>query len=339
MDSRMIIYQTEEGGTAIETRLEGDTVWLSQIQIAELYQKGRTTISEHIKHIFEEGELDEEVVCRNFRHTTSHGAIEGKTQEREVKYYNLELIIAVGYRVRSLQGTKFRQWATARLNEYLVKGFTMNDDLLKQAGGGNYFDELLARIRDIRSSEKVFWRKVLDIYSTSVDYDPKAQVSQLFFKTVQNKMHWAAHGHTAAELIYQRIAADKPHLGLTNFKGVSPTKQEIQTAKNYLTEEELDVLNRVVTAYLELAELQALNRKPMYMADWITRLDEFIRMTGNDVLDHTGLVSHNQMLDKAQVEYEKYKEIIKNDLSKVERDFVQFINQTGKVLEHKKKTK
>lgn len=339
MDSRMIIYQTEEGGTAIETRLEGDTVWLSQIQIAELYQKGRTTISEHIKHIFEEGELDEEVVCRKFRHTTSHGAIEGKTQEREVKYYNLELIIAVGYRVRSLQGTKFRQWATARLNEYLVKGFTMNDDLLKQAGGGNYFDELLARIRDIRSSEKVFWRKVLDIYSTSVDYDPKAQVSQLFFKTVQNKMHWAAHGHTAAELIYQRIAADKPHLGLTNFKGVSPTKQEIQTAKNYLTEEELDVLNRVVTAYLELAELQALNRKPMYMADWITRLDEFIRMTGNDVLDHTGLVSHNQMLDKAEVEYEKYKEIIKNDLSKVERDFVQFINQTGKVLEHKKKTK
>lgn len=339
MDSRMIIYQTEEGGTAIETRLEGDTVWLSQIQIAELYQKGRTTISEHIKHIFEEGELDEEVVCRKFRHTTSHGAIEGKTQEREVKYYNLELIIAVGYRVRSLQGTKFRQWATARLNEYLVKGFTMNDDLLKQAGGGNYFDELLARIRDIRSSEKVFWRKVLDIYSTSVDYDPKAQVSQLFFKTVQNKMHWAAHGHTAAELIYQRIAADKPHLGLTNFKGVSPTKQEIQTAKNYLTEEELDVLNRVVTAYLELAELQALNRKPMYMADWITRLDEFIRMTGNDVLDHTGLVSHNQMLDKAQVEYAKYKEIIKNDLSKVERDFVQFINQTSKVLEHKKKTK
>lgn len=339
MDSRMIIYQTEEGGTAIETRLEGDTVWLSQIQIAELYQKGRTTISEHIKHIFEEGELDEEVVCRKFRHTTSHGAIEGKTQEREVKYYNLELIIAVGYRVRSLQGTKFRQWATARLNEYLVKGFTMNDDLLKQAGGGNYFDELLARIRDIRSSEKVFWRKVLDIYSTSVDYDPKAQVSQLFFKTVQNKMHWAAHGHTAAELIYQRIAADKLHLGLTNFKGVSPTKQEIQTAKNYLTEEELDVLNRVVTAYLELAELQALNRKPMYMADWITRLDEFIRMTGNDVLDHTGLVSHNQMLDKAEVEYEKYKEIIKNDLSKVERDFVQFINQTGKVLEHKKKTK
>ncbi len=339
MDSRMIIYQTEEGGTAIETRLEGDTVWLSQIQIAELYQKGRTTISEHIKHIFEEGELDEEVVSRKFRHTTSHGAIEGKTKEREVKYYNLELIIAVGYRVRSLQGTKFRQWATARLNEYLVKGFTMNDDLLKQAGGGNYFDELLARIRDIRSSEKVFWRKVLDIYSTSVDYDPKAQVSQLFFKTVQNKMHWAAHGHTAAELIYQRIAADKPHLGLTNFKGVSPTKQEIQTAKNYLTEEELDVLNRVVTAYLELAELQALNRKPMYMADWITRLDEFIRMTGNDVLDHAGLVSHNQMLDKAQVEYAKYKEIIKNDLSKVERDFVQFINQTSKVLEHKKKTK
>lgn len=339
MESSIIIYQTDDGGTAIETRLEGETVWLSQVQIAELYQKGRTTISEHITHIFEEGELDEEVVCRNFRHTTSHGAIEGKTQEREVKYYNLDMIIAIGYRVRSLQGTKFRQWATARLKEYIVKGFTMNDDLLKQAGGGNYFDELLGRIRDIRSSEKVFWRKVLDIYSTSVDYDPKAEVSQLFFKTVQNKMHWAAHGNTAAELIYKRIDADQAHLGLTNFKGVSPTKQEIHTAKNYLSEEELNVLNRVVTAYLELAELQALNRKPMYMTNWTTRLDEFIRMTGNEVLEHAGVVSHNQMLDKANAEYAKYKEMIKNDLSKVERDFVQFIDQTGKVLEHKKKTK
>lgn len=335
--SNLLIYQSEDGVTRIETRLENETVWLTQAQMADLFQKGRTTITEHIKHIFEEGELEEEVVCRYFRHTTQHGAIEDKTQEREVKYYNLDVIISVGYRVKSHQGTKFRQWATVRLREYIVKGFTMNDELLKQAGGGNYFDELLARIRDIRSSEKVFWRKVLDIYATSIDYDPKSEVSQHFFKTVQNKMHFAAHGNTAAEIIYKRIDADKPNLGLTNFKGEQPNKQEIQVAKNYLTEEELNILNRTVTAYLELAELQALNRKPMYMQDWITRLDEFLRMVGNEVLQHAGAVSHDQAVKKAELEYAKYKEKSKNELSKVEKDFVAFIDTTAKSLESKKK--
>jgi len=333
--SNLLIYQSEDGVTRIETRLENETVWLTQAQMADLFQKGRTTITEHIKHIFEEGELEEEVVCRYFRHTTQHGAIEDKTQEREVKYYNLDVIISVGYRVKSHQGTKFRQWATARLREYIVKGFTMNDELLKQAGGGNYFDELLARIRDIRSSEKVFWRKVLDIYATSIDYDPKTEISQHFFKTVQNKMHFAAHGNTAAEIIYKRIDADKPNLGLTNFKGEQPSKQEIQVAKNYLTEEELNMLNRTVTAYLELAELQALNRKPMYMQDWITRLDEFLRMVGNEVLQHAGAVSHDQAVKKAVLEYAKYKEKTKNELSKVEKDFVAFIDTTAKSLERK----
>lgn len=335
--SNLLIYQSEDGVTRIETRLENETVWLTQAQMADLFQKGRTTITEHIKHIFEEGELEEEVVCRYFRHTTQHGAIEDKTQEREVKYYNLDVIISVGYRVKSHQGTKFRQWATVRLREYIVKGFTMNDELLKQAGGGNYFDELLARIRDIRSSEKVFWRKVLDIYATSIDYDPKTEVSQHFFKTVQNKMHFAAHGNTAAEIIYKRIDADKPNLGLTNFKGEQPNKQEIQIAKNSLTEEELNILNRTVTAYLELAELQALNRKPMYMQDWITRLDEFLRMVGNEVLQHAGAVSHDQAVKKAVLEYAKYKEKTKNELSKVEKDFVAFIDTTAKSLESKKK--
>lgn len=335
--SNLLIYQSEDGVTRIETRLEGETVWLTQAQMADLFQKGRTTITEHIKHIFEEGELEEEVVCRKYRHTTQHGAIEDKMQEREVKYYNLDVIISVGYRVKSHQGTKFRQWATARLREYIVKGFTMNDELLKQAGGGNYFDELLGRIRDIRSSEKVFWRKVLDIYATSIDYDPRADVSQHFFKTVQNKMHFAAHGNTAAEVIYKRIDADKPNLGLTNFKGEQPNKQEIQVAKNYLTEEELNILNRTVTAYLELAELQALNRKPMYMQDWITRLDDFLRMVGDEILQHAGAISHDQAVKKAELEYAKYKEKTKNELSRVEKDFVAFIDTTAKSLESKNK--
>ena len=329
--SNLLIYQSEDGVTRIETRLEGETVWLTQAQLCELFQKSKATISEHIKHIFEEGELEEISVVRKFRTTATDG------KNYEMTYYNLDVIISVGYRVKSHQGTKFRQWATARLREYIVKGFTMNDELLKQAGGGNYFDELLARIRDIRSSEKVFWRKVLDIYATSIDYDPKTEVSQNFFKTVQNKMHFAAHGNTAAEIIYKRIDADKPNLGLTNFKGEQPSKQEIQVAKNYLTEEELNILNRTVTAYLELAELQALNRKPMYMQDWITRLDDFLRMVGNEVLQHAGAVSHDQAVKKAELEYAKYKEKTKNELSKVEKDFVAFIDTTAKSLERKKK--
>ncbi len=334
--SEIIIYQTEDGATKIQTRLENETVWLTQAQMAELFGKGRTTITEHIQNIFTEGELIETMVCREFRHTTQHGAIEGKTQQQLVKYYNLDVIISVGYRVKSLQGTKFRQWATARLKEYIVKGFTMNDEMLKQAGGGNYFEELLARIRDIRSSEKVFWRKVLDIYATSIDYDPKTENSVLFFQTIQNKMHWAAHGHTAAEIIYQRIDSQKPNLGLTNFKGLKPTKQEIEIAKNYLNEDEMNILNRMVTAYLDLAEIQALNRKPMYMISWIEKLDEFINITGNDILKHSGKISHQHAIDKANAEYEKYKAQTKNDLSEAEKHFIEKLEITAKKLNIKK---
>ncbi|MBB2145169.1 cell filamentation protein Fic [Pedobacter sp. LMG 31464] len=326
MNSELILYQTEDGQTKIQTRLEDETVWLTQAQLMELFGKAKSTISEHLKNIFEEGELNEHSVVRNFRITATDG------KDYQTNHYNLDVIISVGYRVKSLQGTKFRQWATARLREYLVKGFTMNDELLKQAGGGDYFEELLARIRDIRSSEKVFWRKVLDVYATSIDYDPHTETSQTFFKTIQNKMHWAAHGQTAAEIVYSRIDAAKPFLGLTNFIGVQPTQQEIAVAKNYLNEQELNLLNRIVTAYLEVAELQALNRKPMHMQDWLQRVDDFLQMTGNDILTHAGTVSHQQALNKAKEEYSNYKESLQNELSKVEQDFVQHLEQTTKQL-------
>jgi hypothetical protein len=324
--SSILIYQTEDGKTKIETRLQQETVWLTQAQLCELFQKSKATISEHIKNVFEEGELDMNSVVRNFRTTAADG------KSYDTNFYNLDVIISVGYRVKSLQGTKFRQWATARLREYIVKGFAMNDELLKQAGGGNYFEELLSRIRDIRSSEKVFWRKVLDIYATSIDYDPKSELSTLFFQTVQNKIHWAAHGSTAAEVIYKRIDASKPNLGLTTFKGSKPTKQETEIAKNYLNEDELNLLNRIVTAYLELAELQALNRKPMYMKDWIARLDDFIRMTGIDILENAGTISHQQAIQKAKKEYEQYKVLIANELSTVEKDFIKQIEAKSKKL-------
>ncbi|SHI34526.1 Uncharacterized conserved protein [Tangfeifania diversioriginum] len=335
-NSEILLYQTEDGQTKIDVRLEDETVWLSQTQMGELFQKERSVITKHINNVFKEGELEEEKVCANFAHTTQHGAIKGKTQIQNLKLYNLDVIISVGYRVKSHQGTKFRQWATARLKEYIVKGFTMNDDLLKQAGGGNYFDELLARIRDIRSSEKVFWRKVLDIYATSIDYDPSLEMSVLFFKTVQNKMHWAAHGHTAAEIIYKRVDSGKPHLGLSNFKGKKPTKEETAIAKNYLTEKELDILNRIVTAYLELAEIQALNQEPMYMKDWIDQLESFLKMTRKEILNHSGKISHEQALQKAHAEYEKYKELTKNELSEVEKHFLEQITDTTKKLKNKK---
>ncbi|MCD8544623.1 MAG: virulence RhuM family protein [Sulfurospirillum cavolei] len=253
-----------------------------------------------------------------------------------MNYYNLDVIISVGYRVKSLQGTKFRQWATARLKEYIVKGFTMNDELLKRAGGGNYFEELLARIRDIRSSEKIFWRKVLDIYATSIDYDPKAEQSILFFQTVQNKMHWAVHGNTAAELVYERADSTKPYMGLTHFKGTHPTRQEVSVAKNYLNEDELNLLNRMVTAYIEVAEIQAMSQTPMYMNDWIKRLDEFLKMTGKDILEHAGKMSHDKATQKAYDEYEKYKEKTKNELSRVEQDFIAYIDTTAKMLKKAK---
>jgi len=325
-NSNLLIYQTDDGKTKIQTRLENETVWLTQAQLCELFQKSKSTISGHISNIFEEDELEENQVVRNIRTTADDG------KNYNVKFYNLDVIISVGYRVKSLQGTKFRQWATARLREYIVKGFAMNDELLKEAGGGDYFDELLARIRDIRSSEKVFWRKVLDIYSTSVDYDPKSEMSILFFQTVQNKMHWAASGATAAEIVYARADASKPNMGLTSFKGGKPTKHEAEIAKNYLDAKELDVLNRVVTAYLEVAELQALNRKPMYMKDWIERLDEFLKMTGNEVLGHAGKISHKTAINKASKEYLAYKEQTKNELSKVEEDFIKQMDDATKQI-------
>lgn len=323
-NSQILIYQTEDGKTKIQARLENETIWLTIEQMAELFQKAKSTINEHILNIYKERELERETSMRKI------GISDFST--KPTNFYNLDVIISVGYRVKSLQGTKFRQWATARLREYIVKGFTMNDDLLKEAGGANYFDELLARIRDIRSSEKVFWRKILDIYATSIDYDPKTELSFNFFKTVQNKMHWAVHGQTAAEVIYQRIDSKKPNLGLTNFKGNKPTRKETEVAKNYLNEKELDVLNRMVTAYLELAELQALNRKPMYMKDWVSKLDDFLTITGNDILSHAGKISHQKALGKAHTEYEKYKELIKNELSKAEQDFIKQIDNTSKKL-------
>lgn len=327
-NSEIIIYTSEDGLTKIQTRLENETVWLTQAQMAELFAKDRTVITKHINNVFEENELDEKSNVQILHIANS---------DKPVKFYTLDVIISVGYRVKSHQGTKFRQWATARLREYIVKGFTMNDEMLKQAGGGNYFEELLARIRDIRSSEKVFWRKVLDIYATSIDYDPKAENSLLFFQTIQNKMHWAAHGHTAAEIIYQRIDATKTNLGLTHTKGKKPTKQETEIAKNYLNEEELNILNRMVTAYLDLAEIQALNRKPMYMTTWITKLDEFITITGNEILSHSGTISHQQAISKAHAEYEKYKAQTQNDLSQVEQHFIANIETTAKSLNPKTK--
>jgi hypothetical protein len=329
-NSQLIIYQTEDGKVKIETHFENETVWLSAGQIAELFQRDRTVVTKHIRNLFKEGELIEELVCANFAHTTQHGAIEGKTQTKNIKYYNLDVIISVGYRVKSHRGVHFRKWATALIKEYLIKGFVMNDELLKEAGGGNYFDELLARIRDIRSSEKVFWRKVLDIYATSIDYDPNTEQSVMFFKTVQNKMHWASHGETAAETIYKRVDSSKENIGLTNFKGEIPTKKEVEIAKNYLTEEELNILNRMVTAYLEIAEIQALDQTPMYMADWIKQLDTFLKMTNKDILKHSGTISHQKAIEKAHSEYKIYKEKIKNRITQVEKDFIKQIEDKAK---------
>ena len=305
MKSEIIIYQTEDGKTKIETHFENDTVWLTQAQISELFQKERSVVTKHINNIFSEGELDEQ---SNVQILHIGGS------DRPVRFYNLDVIISVGYRVKSHRGVQFRKWATGLIKEYLLKGFTMNDELLKEVGGGNYFDELLSRIRDIRSSEKVFWRKVLDIYATSIDYDPKAEMSVEFFKTIQNKMHWAAHGHTAAEIIFQRADANKLNMGLTNFKGSKPNKKETEIAKNYLNEQELNVLNRMVTAYLEVAELQALNRQPMYMVNWIERLNIFLTMTGNEILQHAGSISHESALEKAHIVYEEYKKRIDGKL-------------------------
>lgn len=332
-NTKIVIYQSEDGKTKIQTTLENETLWLTQKNIAEVFNVTVATINEHIKNIYGDRELEENSTIRNFLIVQKEGQREVK---RDTKHYNLDMIIALGYKVKSTTATQFRVWATNILKEYVVKGFAMNDEMLKSSGGGNYFDELLARIRDIRSSEKVFWRKVLDIYSTSVDYDPKSETSVEFFQTVQNKLHWAAHGHTAAEIIHQRVNSDKLNSGLTTFAGMKPTKKETQTAKNYLNSDELEMLNRIVTAYLELAELQALNRKPMYMNDWIQRLDGFLTMTGNDILTHKGSISHKQAIDKATKEYEIYKQNSKNLASKVEDDFIEVIENQTKILKGSK---
>ena len=322
--NQFIIYQTEDGKVRIETHFEKETVWLNLNQIAELFQKSRSTINEHILNIYKELELEEVSTSRKI------GISDFST--KPTNFYNLDVIISVGYRVKSHRGVHFRRWATALIKEYLIKGFAMNDELLKAAGGGNYFDELLARIRDIRSSEKVFWRKVLDVYATSIDYDSKTEDSILFFKTVQNKMHWASHGETAAETIYKRVDSSKQNIGLTNFQNKIPTKQETEIAKNYLSEEELNILNRMVTAFLEIAEIQALDRTPMYMVDWTKQLDAFLKMTNKEILQHSGNISHQKAIEKAHNEYNIYKDKIKDRITQVEEDFIKHIENKTKTL-------
>ena len=324
-ESNFLMYTTEDGSTKIETTFAGDTVWLSIEQMAALFQRDRSVIGKHIRNIFKEGELIKESVWAKFAHT----ADDGKTYQ--VDYYNLDVIISVGYRVKSLRGVQFRIWATNILKEYLQKGFVLDDERLKRLGGGNYFDELLSRIRDIRSSEKVFWRKVLEIYATSIDYDPKAESSILFFKQVQNKMHWAAHKHTAAEVIYQRADAEKANMGLTSWQGKTIKKSDVEVAKNYLNEEEIDALNKIVTAYLDIAEVHALNHEPMYMKDWLETIDDYLKMTRRDILYTQGTVTHSQALEKAHNEYKKYKKKQDESLSSVEQHFIDSINDLNKL--------
>ena len=331
-NTELIIYQTEDGRTKIDVHMENETVWLSLEQMSELFQRDKSTISRHIKNVFADGELLEEATVANFATVQMEG---NREITRNITHYNLDVIISVGYRVKSLRGTQFRIWANSVLREYLIKGFAMNDDLLKQAGGGSYFDELLERIRDIRSSEKVFWRKVLDIYATSVDYSANAEESVLFFKTVQNKMLYAATGMTAAELVSGRANALLPMMGMTVVKGKRPTLAEAKTAKNYLNEEELGTLNRLVSAYLDLAELQAMRKKPMYMKDWVARLDDYLRMTDSEVLQNAGKVSHALAEQRAKEEYQKYKRLHSGELSRVEQAFLESVEATAKRLEGK----
>lgn len=314
----LLFYQTEDGLTRVQVRVVNETVWLSLNQMADLFQRDKSVISRHISNVFEEGELLPEVTVAKYATVQTEG---GRKIKREIEFYNLDMIIAVGYRVKSHRGTQFRIWATQRLSEYLIKGFTMDDERLKQAGGGNYFDELLARIRDIRSSEKVFWKKILDIYATSIDYEPSVETSQKFFKIVQNKMHWAAHGHTAAEIIAKRADSQKPLMGLTSHTGKTPKREDALVAKNYLHEDELDTLNRIVSFYLEFAELQAKNRRPMHMQDWINKLDDFLRISEHEILNHAGKISHEAALEHANAEFDKFKKQQLAEKSAVEVHF------------------
>lgn len=329
----IIIYQTEDGLTKINVKLDNETVWLNQQQMAELYQSSRTNVVEHIKHIYEEGELSAEATCRNFRQVRLEG---NREVSREMPFYNLDMIISLGYRIKSAIATRFRIWATQRLKEYMIKGFTMDDERLKGNGGGNYWKELLDRIRDIRSSEKVLYRQVLDLYATSVDYDPKSDESIHFFKVVQNKLHYAAHGHTAAEVIYERADADKPFMGLTSFSGELPALKDIGIAKNYLNENELKILNNLVSGYFDLAEINALEHKPMYMSDYIRQLDSVLTSGSRPLLEGAGSVSHAQALEKATTEYRKYQN---NTLSPVEEAYLETVKETAKLVKKNTKSK
>lgn len=317
---QFLIYQAEDGMLKLDVRLQDESLWLTQQLMADLFQTTKQNISLHIQNIYEEGELAPEATVKKYLSVRSEG---GREVKRLLDYYNLDMIISVGYRVKSAVATRFRIWATERLKEYIVKGFAMDDARLKEPEGGRYFEELLARIRDIRSSEKIFWRKALDIYAISIDYDPTAEASKLFFKQIQNKMHWAAHGHTAAELIYQRADAGLPNMGITNYPGNKLLKRDVEVAKNYLNEEELTLLNRMVTAYLEVAEIQAMNRQTMTMADWIERLHQFLTMTGQELLTHAGTISHKAALDKAHAEYEQFRLQQLEEPSEVEKHFVE----------------
>ena len=331
-NSEIILYQTGDGGTRLQVRLQDETVWLTQKLMAELFQTSVPNVSMHIRNVFAEGELQAGSVVKEFLTTAADG------KSYTTQHYNLDVIISVGYRVKSLRGTQFRIWATQRLREYIVKGFTLDDERLKESGGGAYFDELLERIRDIRSSEKVFWRKVLDIYATSADYDPRAEASQLFFATVQNKMHWAAHGQTAAEVIAARADAGKPNMGLMTWPGSRLRKTDVAVAKNYLNEKELGDLNLIVSLYLDFAELQARSRRVMTMRDWIAKLDDFMRISDREILTHAGKVSHEAALARAEEEFEKFRHIEDAKPSPVEQHFIEAIEQV-KQLEKGKRAK
>ena len=325
----ILIYQTDNGQTNIEVKIEDDTVWLTQQQMSELFQTSRTNVVEHIKHIYEEGELDEISTCRNFRQVRKEG---NREVTRQIPHYNLDMIISLGYRIKSVIATRFRQWATKRLKEYMIKGFTIDDERLKGNGGGNYWKELLDRIRDIRSSEKVLYRQVLDLYATSVDYNPHSEESVRFFKIVQNKLHYAAHGHTAAEVIYQRADAEKPFMGLTSFAGELPALKDIGIAKNYLEENELKVLNNLVSGYFDLAEINAIEHKPMYMDDYVKQLDSVLSSGNRKLLTGSGSVSHKQALEKAKSEYRKYQEIT---LTPVEKAYLESIKEVSKEVKRR----
>ena len=328
-NGNIILYQTEDGKSRIEVTLCNDTVWLTADQMAELFQRNKSTISRHIKNVFEDGELNPDSVVAFFATTAADN------KKYQVAYYNLDMIISVGYRVKSHRGVQFRIWATQVLREYLVKGFAMNDDLLKRAGGGNYFDELLSRIRDIRSSEKVFYRKILEIYALSIDYDPRTEATMQFFKTVQNKMHFSVHGHTAAEIIYERANAEKDFMGLTSWTGTLPKRTDAEIAKNYLSSDELDTLNRIVSLYLDFAELQAKSHKPMYMKDWIQKLNDFLKLSGKELLSHAGKISAELTKQKADTEYDKFKERTAYSLSPVEIHFLENFEKEQKKLKNR----